>query len=218
MRIFQAPSSEPKALEYFLATEQSQSQVRRVFEEVKPLMAQGEQVEHLLVQGVWALKVIPGALVLTNRRAVFLNQGVFRKSFHDVFWRDLVDAHLVEGVTGAVLGFQDVSGGITSLDCLPKIPTRHAYAYAQQLEEVAYEFRRLRNMEESRAAARGVALPMDGMESYLSTSVSSTTAVGSTPPASSASNALVELKKLRDGNLITEDEYESKKKDILSRL
>ena len=93
-KIFEAPSSSSaKSPADFATDEQPQSRVDRVWEKVTPLLVPGETIEHVVVQTMAAMKLIPGALVLTNRRAIFAQSGLFKLSFHDLPWRLLLDAH-----------------------------------------------------------------------------------------------------------------------------
>lgn len=207
MTLFQGPASVRKSVDDFLGSGQNDTAVREMFAKVTPLLADGEQVEHILVQRMTGLK-FPGALVLTNRRALLLGQGLLRLSFRDLFWRDLSDAHMVEGWLWATVGFQGTDGAILSMDHLPKEPSRKAYAYAQAVEELALEYRRHRALEESRAAARGVPVERYPERPPLA-------AVAPTP---TPSESLAQLKDMLDRGLLSEPEYEAKKREILSRL
>lgn len=89
-----------------------------------------------------------------------------------------------------------------------KEQARRLYAIAQQMEENVREELRLREMEEKRAAAGGVILGGLG-------SISSAT---SAAPSEEPLQALSKLKQLMEAGLITADEYEAKKKEILARL
>jgi hypothetical protein len=103
-----------------------------------------------------------------------------------------------------------VRGTTVSIDYLPKRQARKLYSFAQEMEEKAREERRTREMEEHRASAGGIVL--QGVTPFA------------TPPASAPSPAsdpvakLQQLKAMLDGGLITADEYNSKKADILSKM
>ena len=97
---FQAPAGIQKNLEDFLGGEQPDDKVRKIWEKVSPLLIPGEQVEHLLVQTLASMKLFPGALVLTNRRAIGLQPGMLKMSFIDLLWRNLHKVHLTEHTFG----------------------------------------------------------------------------------------------------------------------
>lgn len=101
------------------------------------------------------------------------------------------------------------TGGVRiSCDDLPKAQARRLYTLAQGMEETVREVRRQRELEEKRAAAGGIIMQA-GMP---------------TPQAPSASaiedpmEQLTKLKKMLDAGLITADEFNAKKTEILSRM
>lgn len=212
MTVFQGPTSLQKNVADLNTAGQSVDALHRAYASIMPLLAAGEQIEHLLIQNMAALKVFPGILALTNRRVMFLDQGLLKRSFRDLFWRDLEDAHLVEGLMGATLGFQSTDGTVLSLAYLPKEAARPAYAYAQQIEELALEYRRNRSMEEARAAARGV--PVERFPEQQPLSVPPAAPMATLAPE----EALGQLNALHDKGLLTDTEYQAKKTEILARL
>lgn len=208
---FSMPNPVEKTVSDFCDHEQSQQKVERVLSKVQPLMTASEKVQHVLVQTWKAFRLYPSALVLTNRRVIFVDDGMMRMSFHDVLWRNLADAHLKETPMGAVLQFKSVGGAGFFVDKLPKELTRRAYAYGQAAEELAFDFRRQRQMEESRASAHGfVAAP------------GSPLAPGILPPPASREKSpaevLRELQELHVQGLISEGEYQQKKNQLLDRM
>lgn len=208
-KIFEAPSSSSaKSPADFATDEQPQSRVDRVWEKVTPLLVPGETIEHVVVQTMAAMKLIPGALVLTNRRAIFAQSGLFKLSFHDLPWRLLLDAHLTQGAMGSTIVLTDIQRQTWQIENLPKQLASRAYAYAQSVEELAIEYRRQRQLEEVRAAARGVTVH------DLAPAPPSISAA----PADSVEATLGQLKRLADQGLISPEEYEAKKADILSRM
>lgn len=210
---FQAPTTLEKRLEDFLDGSRPENKIRGAWDSVKPLLIAGEQVEHLLMQGLTAMKVYSGALVLTNRRAIFLQPGLMKMAFQDLLWRNLQAAHLFETITGGEIVLQEASGRVIRMGHLPKEGTRRAYAYAQQLEERAIEFRRQRLLEESRAAAKGFAVPAPlPSEPPLAPRLSSFPAEGD-PVA-----ALSTLKDMLDRGLVDQATYDAKRAEILARL
>ena len=97
------------------------------------------------------------------------------------------------------------------MDSLPKTQARKVYAFAQQMEEFVREERRIRDMEEKRAAAGGINIAgMPGMNMAAQTSAP--------PPKEDPVQVLGKLKQLLDAGLITQQEYDTKKNDILSRM
>lgn len=208
---FSIPNPADKSLGDFVGPEQSQAKVERVLAKIQPLLTATEKVQHVVVQTWKAFKLYPSALVLTNRRVIYVDDGLMRMSFHDLLWRNLADTHLRETPMGGVLQFKSLGGLGFYVDKLPKEMTRHAYAYGQAAEELAFDFRRQRQMEESRASAQGlIAAP-----GYALPAIAPTAPEG---VGKSAADALLELQGLHARGLISDIEYQQKKDEVLARL
>jgi hypothetical protein len=109
----------------------------------------------------------------------------------------------------ATLTLFAANGETLRIDNLVKEQARRLYAIAQEMEENVREELRLRAMEEKRAEAGGVYLP--GM---MGTAGAGSTAA----PADEPLQALSKLKQLMEAGLISAEEFEAKKKEILARL
>lgn len=124
--------------------------------------------------------------MLTNRRFIVYRPKLLGQvSFEDHPWRDLQDVKLQENFLGATLTLRTVTGGVLSVDHLPKNQARRLYAHAQEMEERVREERRARELEDKRAAAGGVVL-------------SGLTGGGASAPAAPASDPVQRLKALKE--------------------
>lgn len=141
----------------------------------------------------------PDTAVLTNKRFILYHPGLLGCKFDDFLWRDLVNVKLNEGIMGAKLTFE-ASGKSISIDKLPKPEARKAYSIAQEREQEAVETRRQRQMQEDSAKAGHIV-------------IGSSTGSTEDPMAK-----LTKLKSLFDAGLITQDEYDKKKAEILSSM
>jgi DNA-directed RNA polymerase subunit RPC12/RpoP len=193
----------------FVSEQQEPAQVQVIFAKVSQVLTKEERIAYIAVQSKPVINVTPDAVVLTNRRFIVYRPKVLgRVDFEDYIWRDLADVRLKEGILGATITLQTLCGQKVEMDYLPKPQARRVYAIAQEMEERVREERRLRDMEEKRAAAGGViiqgALPMPP---------------GS--PVGAAEDPVQKLKQLKDmleAGLITQGEYEAKRQVILSRM
>ncbi|GAL76076.1 hypothetical protein JCM19275_2208 [Nonlabens ulvanivorans] len=102
-----------------------------------------------------------------------------------------------------------VRNQVVSLDYLPKAQARMLYRYAQEREEEMSEYRRQRELENARASAGGGITVNTNDQTKPQTS----TAIVDDPMAS-----LQKLKTLFDNSLISQEEFDSKKNEILARL
>ncbi len=200
----------PETLAQYLTENQDPQQVERIYNKVSQLLTRGEQVIYIAVQKALTYDPTPEIVVLTNRRFMHYRQNLMGSAqFTDYIWRELKEAKLEEGVMRATLTLFAANGETLRIDNLVKEQARRLYAIAQEMEENVREELRLRAMEEKRAEAGGVYLP--GMMGAMG--------AGSTAaPADEPLQALSKLKQLMEAGLITAEEFEAKKKEILARL
>ena len=200
----------PETLAQYLTENQDPEQVARIYEKVSQLLTRGEQVIYIAVQKALTYDPTPEIVVLTNRRFMHYQQNLMGSAkFTDYIWRELKEAKLEEGVMRATLTLFAANGETLRVDNLVKEQARRLYAIAQEMEENVREELRLRAMEEKRAEAGGVYLP--GMMGAMG--------AGSTAaPADEPLQALSKLKQLMEAGLISAEEFEAKKKEILARL
>ena len=200
----------PETLAQYLTENQDPQQVERIYDKVSQLLTRGEQVIYIAVQKALTYDPTPEIVVLTNRRFMHYRQNLMGSAqFTDYIWRELKEAKLEEGVMRATLTLFAANGETLRIDNLVKEQARRLYAIAQEMEENVREELRLRAMEEKRAEAGGVYLP--GMMGAVG--------AGSTAaPADEPLQALSKLKQLMEAGLISAEEFEAKKKEILARL
>ncbi|MBK7217078.1 MAG: PH domain-containing protein [Candidatus Promineofilum sp.] len=200
----------PETLAQYLTENQDPAQVAKIYEKVSQLLTRGEQVIYIAVQKALTYDPTPEIVVLTNRRFMHYQQNLMGSAqFTDYIWRELKEAKLEEGVMRATLTLFAANGETLRIDNLVKEQARRLYAIAQEMEENVREELRLRAMEEKRAEAGGVYLP--GMMGAMG--------AGSTAaPADEPLQALSKLKQLMEAGLISAEEFEAKKKEILARL
>jgi hypothetical protein len=200
----------PDTLAQYLTENQDPQQVARIYEKVSQLLTRGEQVIYIAIQKALTYDPTPEIVVLTNRRFMHYQQNLMGSAkFTDYIWRELREARLEEGVMRATLTLYAANGETLRIDNLVKEQARRLYAIAQEMEENVREELRLREMEEKRAEAGGIYMP--GM-------MGATAAGSAAAPVDEPHQALTKLKQLMDAGLITPEEFEAKKKEILSRL
>lgn len=195
-------------LKKFLNEEQDPNVVSSVFSKVSEILTKDEEIIYIAVQNKPMINIAPDCVVLTNRRFIIYKPKLLgRIDFTDYIWRDLRDAKLKEGLMGATLTMLTVHDQRFTVEYLPKKQARKLYSIAQEMEELVKEERRVRAMEETRAAAGGV---------YLQNPVA--TQQNQQPTEDDPFAILKKLKSMLDADLITEEEYNSKKTEILSRM
>jgi hypothetical protein len=177
-----------------------------IIRKVRQICTQDEEIDRIVVQlGIAGLR--PDAVVLTNKRLIMFHPGLLGTHFDDYLWRDLSDAKLEEGLIGAKLLFS-CKGKRYAVDYLPKEEARRVYAFAQEKEQEAAEIRRQRQMQEDAARAGHVVIG----------GVSAAPGAMSAPLVDDPMQKLMKLKSMLDAGLISQDEFDAKKKAILESL
>jgi len=204
----QSNSGMSSSIKEYLNEDQDPTVVNQVLDETKQILTSGENIIYIAVQKKPIANFSPDSIVLTDKRFIIWKPKLFgmKKNFSDYIWRDLKDAHLSEEIMGSTLTLHTISGSKFSVDYLPKQQARKLYSTAQEMEMKVREERRIRDLEDKRAAAGGVFMQ--------STPQQPAQEVESSDPMKS----LVTLKEMFESGLITEAEFNTKKSEILSRM
>ncbi|MES2650630.1 MAG: PH domain-containing protein [Bacteroidota bacterium] len=196
-------------LKKFLNEEQDPKTVGKILERINSLLTSNEQVEYIAVQKKPAITLSPDCIALTNKRIIFCRPKNFGLSmdFQDYNWKDIMDCHIKEGIMGATFMVKTVSRLNNVIDYLPKNQARKIYQFAQQKEEEMRDYRREKDLEDKRAAAGGgiivnnaPSLPIENIQQEDPFAI------------------LQKLKTLLEGGIISQEEFDHKKNEILSRV
>lgn len=201
------------ALAQFLTDDQDPVAVGKILPKIIELLTRDEHVEYIAVQKKMMMNLSPDAVVLTNRRFVVVYPKLLGMTFRDFPWREVLDVHMSEQMLGATIMCRTTQGAYLSIDSLPKKQARRVYAYAQQVEESTYEKRQQLEIEKLRAAAGGVVVHAPGVPGAALPS-QATSVLAIEDPV----QVLSKLKQLLDAGLVTQDEFDTKKAEVLARL
>ena len=217
-------------IDKFLHDEQDPKAVEKVYSRLVDLLTTGEEILYIAVQKKPLVNLLPDCIAITNKRILFFtpaNLGLSIK-FVDFVWKDVIDVTTKEEIIGAVFSIKSTNGAEMGVDYLPKIQARKLYQYAQERKESEREARRLRELEEKRAESGSVQFenPSAAAVASFHTTPPVQAPVAPTPapaaPEAPKPDELTEkLKKLRtlfDNGLISQEEYNHKKLDLLSDL
>lgn len=180
--------------------EQQEELLKKVLERVKKLYTKGEKCLCAVVQKKPVINLLPHSIIVTNKRIIRHIPGILGIKFRDYLWKDLVNVHLDEGLFGGKLAFEFENCSFV-IDKLPKNQAKRVYSIAQEREEEWVEKKRLRSMEEERAKSGATFINTNGKTE-----------------GSDIKSKLLEIKSLIDEDLITQDEYQRKKADILKQI
>ncbi len=209
-------------LKKILNEDQDPKAIEKVIDKLNGFLMTGEEVQYIAVQKKPAVNLSPECVALTNKRVIFCrskNLGLSLE-FQDYVWKDVVNCHLKEGILGSEFTLVTTIGQTNKIDYLPKTQARKLYTLAQEQEEVQRELRRQMALEEKRAAAGNVsvnAAPQETHQPLLQPEEPTVTAPP-TQPQDELTVTLQRLKNLFENGLITQEEYDAKKADVLSRI
>jgi len=206
-------------LKKFLNEEQDPKSVEKLLEKINSLLTSQEFVEYIAVQKKPALNLSPDCIALTNRRIIFCRPKTFGLSmdFQDYSWVDVADCHIKEGIIGATFMMRTTRNLTNMMDYLPKAQARKLYQYAQEIEEQMRGVRREKDLETRRASAGGVtvnnATPIIAQPQQFQQQPNPLMIENEDPFA-----LLQKLKGLMENGIISPEEFENKKNEILSRV
>jgi hypothetical protein len=197
-------------------------------QQLQTLLIDGESIRAMAVQHrLYALLHRRNVAAATTGRFVFMKRPLLGGYLpFDVRWQDLKDAHLTVGMFSATLklsftaNLSDTATGegqttVVEATGLKIADAQALYRVCQAEEQAWREKRRVRSIEEMRAAAGGVQIatgvyPPASSEPVLER-------LGSTPPDDPAQRLAKARKMLQDG-LITDAEFEAIKARIVAAL
>lgn len=195
----------------FLNEDQDPKAVEKITEKVNDLLTNGETLEYIAVQNKPAINISPDSIVLTNKRIIFFRSKSFGliTDFQDYLWKDVAESHISEAILGSTFKMTAVSGFVETIDYIPKSQARKLYQYAQAKEEEMIEYRRKKELEDKRAVAGGITVNTKSDETQEPKPII---------PVEDPMQTLMKLKAFLDNGLISAEDYETKKKEILERM
>ncbi|WP_312822177.1 PH domain-containing protein [Epilithonimonas sp.] len=201
----------------FLNEDQDPKAVEKISEKVNDLLTNGETVEYIAVQNKPAINISPDSIVLTNKRILFFRSKSFGlvTDFNDYLWKDVAESHISEAILGSTFTMTAITGFIETIDYIPKSQARKLYQYAQGKEEEMIEYRRQKELEEKRATAGGITV---NTQNEKPEEPQKPQEVKPEVPAEDPMETLMKLKAFLDNDLISLEDYETKKKEILQRM
>ncbi|KFF09347.1 PH domain-containing protein [Chryseobacterium luteum] len=205
-------------LKKFLNEEQDPKAVEKLLERINDLITSQEFVEYIAVQKKPAINFSPDCIALTNRRIIFCRPKNFGLSmdFQDYNWVDVADCHIKEGILGATFMMKTVSNHTNVMDYLPKAQARKLYQFAQETEEKMRGVRREKDLEVRRASAGGVTV--NNATPIIAQPLQTRQPIPQLIETEDPFAVLQKLKGLMDSGIISIEEFESKKNEILSRV
>jgi hypothetical protein len=192
-------------IDKFLIDEQDIKTVEKVITKLSDLLNSGEEIIYLAVQKKPAVNLLPDSIAITNKRIFYCEPGNLglTMNFKDISWKNIKEVSFKEEFFGSKFICVPQHGENIVTEFIPKIQARKLYQAAnEQLESQASPAPIQKLVELEIEEAQIIAPePITEVEAEDETTLK-----------------LRKLKTLYDKQLITLEEYESKKAAILENF
>lgn len=232
--------------EQFLTDEQDPKATEKILGKLNDMLTPGEEVLYLAIQKKPAVTLVPDSIVITTKRLFFCipgNMGL-TTNFEIFSWKDIKEVSFKEEFFGARFTAVPVRGENFTVDYIPKVQARKLYQSSnQQIDRIKDEleqekFRKEQQLRQEQLendlkkasqfvqqSPLAAELPLSEPQStaFKSESGIEPQEIASIPePAVDTEDEItLKLKKLKvlfEKQLISQEEYEAKKSDILSQF
>ncbi|WP_029287350.1 PH domain-containing protein [Pedobacter sp. R20-19] len=209
------------SIDRFLSDEQDPKTVEKVIGKLNDLLTTGEELLYLAVQKKPAVNLLPDSIAISNKRIFYCEPGNLglTMNFKDISWKSIKEVSFKEELFGSKFICVPQYGENIVTEFIPKIQARKLHQAANQQLEEYKELLHQQKLEENRATASAInmsaqpvaELPIE--EPKTSEFIQIAEVVEE--PEDETTLKLRKLKTLYDKHLITQEEYEAKKANIL---
>ena len=213
-------------IDRFLSDEQDPKAVEKVLGKLNDMLSANEELVYMAVQKRPAVNLLPTCIAVSNKRIFYCEPGNFgiTMNFKDISWKTIKEISFKEEIFGSKFICVPTHGENIITEYIPKAQARKLYQAAhEQLEEFKEQQHRA-DLEERRSSTSPVTV------NAIPEPIVVEEPVVFSPPAPIAPPVVVEepedettiklrkLKTLYDKQLITLEEYEAKKADVLDNF
>lgn len=210
--------------EKFLIDEQDPKAVEKILVKLNDMLTPGEEVLYLAVQKKPAVTLVPDTVAVTSRRLFFCIPGNLglTTNFEIYSWKDIKEVSFKEEFFGARFTAVPLSGENFTVDYIPKVQARKLYQFSnQQIDRLKAELKQEQYLKEQQQRREQIEKETATQAEIAQSVVSEPVAVVSEPVEAVEDEITMKLKKLKllfEKQLISQEEYEAKKSDILSQF
>ncbi|WP_316822296.1 PH domain-containing protein [Pedobacter gandavensis] len=213
-------------IDRFLSDEQDPKAVEKVLGKLNDMLSANEELIYMAVQKRPAVNLLPTCIVVSNKRIFYCEPGNFgiTMNFKDISWKTIKEVSFKEEIFGSKFICVPTYGENIITEYIPKVQARKLYQAAHEQLEAFKEQQRQIELEERRSSTSPVtvntvpsAIEEEPITFIPPTPVATSFAVAAPveEPEDETTLKLRKLKTLYDKQLITLEEYEAKKADIL---
>jgi Bacterial PH domain len=226
----------------FLNEEQDPKAIEKITSKLSDLLMKNEEIGYIAVQKKPALTVFPDSIVTTNKRIIICkpkNLGL-SMDFIDFSWDEITGTFIKENILGSEFSFSTKTDIQVSIDYIPKTQARKISTYAKEQldmlkngaatavasseEHLNQDIENIEEMETEEVTSFAELMPVvpATYENFEENN-----AIDSASDSEKISNELTQdqlfeklqgYKKLLDNGLILQGEYDTFKKEILSKM
>lgn len=211
-------------IDRFLSDEQDPKAVEKVLGKLNDMLSTNEELIYMAVQKRPAVNLLPTCIAVSNKRIFYCEPGNFgiTMNFKDISWKTVKEVSFKEEIFGSKFICVPTFGENIITEYIPKVQARKLYQAAHEQLEAYKEQVRQNELEDRRSSTSPVTVNTVAAEPKEEEPVAHIPFVAPTPPPAPVEEPedettlkLRKLKTLYDKQLITLEEYEAKKADIL---
>lgn len=214
-------------IDRFLSDEQDPKAVEKVLGKLNDMLTTNEELIYLAVQKKPAVNLLPDCIAVSNKRIFYCEPANFgiTMNFKDISWKSIKEVSFKEELFGSKFICVPQHGENIITEYIPKAQARKLYQAAYEQLEGFKEQQQQAEQAERRAQQSGTTeRHPSAIDIPFVDITAAETPVAETPvipaaaveePEDETTVKLRKLKTLYDKQLITQEEYEAKKADIL---
>jgi hypothetical protein len=208
-------------IDRFLSDEQDPKAVEKVLGKLNDMMSANEELIYLAVQKRPAVNLLPDCIAVSTKRIFYCTPGNlgFTMNFKDISWKSIKEVSFKEEIFGSKFICVPQHGENIITEYIPKVQARKLYQAAYEQLEDYKEQQRLEELENRRSSTSPVTVNTVAAEPAAEEKPAFIPPPAPVEePEDETTLKLRKLKTLYDKHLITQEEYEAKKADILDSL
>jgi len=212
-------------MEQYLTDDQDPKTAEKVLGKLRDMLTSGEIVVYLAIQKKPAVTLIADCIAITNKRIIFClpeNLGL-TTNFITFQWEEVKEVSFKEAFFGSKFITVPQRGENIAIDYIPKVQARKLYQFSNEQLEKVRGLSEISGSDERNAPLGNFNTP-DDYSSYVEIEeeekpfIQPQQVLPAEEPEDEVTLKLKKLKNLFEKQLITSEEYDSKKADILSQL
>ncbi|WP_316813593.1 PH domain-containing protein [Pedobacter heparinus] len=210
-------------IDRFLSDEQDPKAVEKVLGKLNDMLTSNEELIYMAVQKKPAVNLLPDCIAVSNKRIFYCEPGNFgiTMNFKDISWKSVKEVSFKEEIFGSKFICVPLHGENIITEYIPKVQARKLYQAAYEQLEAFKEQLRQAELEDRRSSTSPVTVntaPAEPVADEEPKPFFSQPPAPVEEPEDETTLKLRKLKSLYDKHLITQEEYEAKKADILDSL